>query len=145
VTIQAQILELLTRLQRDRGLSILFITHNLGVVAETCDRVAVLYVGHTVEEGPTYKVFKEMKHPYTQGLLAAIPRPGSHGQVLPAIEGTVPSGLDPLSGCPFRPRCSRAMEICREERPALARVDRDHIVACHLYREGVTCANPCCR
>jgi ABC-type dipeptide/oligopeptide/nickel transport system ATPase component len=80
VTIQAQILTLLTQLKESQDLSILLITHNLGVVAETCDRVAVLYVGHVVEQGRTRDIFKEMKHPYTQGLLAAIPRPGSHGQ-----------------------------------------------------------------
>jgi len=136
VTIQAQILDLLTQLREERGLSILLITHNLGVVAETCDRVAVLYVGHVVEEGPTRQIFKAMKHPYTQGLLAAIPRPGSHGQTLPAIGGSVPSGLNLVSGCPFRPRCSLAMDICQEEPPALMAVGPDHYVACHLQREG---------
>jgi oligopeptide/dipeptide ABC transporter ATP-binding protein len=136
VTIQAQILDLLARLREERGLSILLITHNLGVVAETCDRVAVLYVGHVVEEGPTREIFKAMKHPYTRGLLAAIPRPGSHGQTLPAIGGSVPSGLDLFSGCPFRPRCSGAMDICQEEPPALMPVGRDHYVACHLQRDG---------
>jgi oligopeptide/dipeptide ABC transporter ATP-binding protein len=136
VTIQAQILELLAQLRKDRGLSILLITHNLGVVAQTCDRVAVLYVGHVVEEGPTREIFKAMKHPYTRGLLAAIPRPGSHGQTLPAIGGSVPSGLDLFSGCPFRPRCSWAMEICQEKPPALIPVGREHHVACHLYTEA---------
>jgi oligopeptide/dipeptide ABC transporter ATP-binding protein len=136
VTIQAQILALLTQLQQERGLSIILITHNLGVVAETCDRVAVLYVGHVVEQGPTREIFKAMKHPYTQGLLASIPRPGSHSQTLPAIGGSVPSGLDLPSGCPFRPRCSWAMEICRDEPPALRAVGPEHFVACHLQREG---------
>jgi oligopeptide/dipeptide ABC transporter ATP-binding protein len=136
VTIQAQILELLAQLRQERGLSILLITHNLGVVAQTCDRVAVLYVGHVVEKGPTREIFKAMKHPYTQGLLAAIPRPGSYGQTLPAIGGSVPSGLDLLPGCPFQARCSRATEVCHKEPPALIPVGRDHHVACHLYREG---------
>jgi oligopeptide transport system ATP-binding protein len=136
VTIQAQILDLLAQLREERGLSILLITHNMGVVAETCDRVAVLYVGHVVEEGPTREIFKAMKHPYTRGLLAAIPRPGSHGQTLPAIGGSVPSGLDLFSGCPFRPRCPAAMDICQEEPPALMPVGRDHYVACHLQTDG---------
>jgi len=136
VTIQAQILDLLAELREERGLSILLITHNLGVVAETCDRVAVLYVGHVVEEGPTREIFKAMKHPYTQGLLAAIPRPGSHGHTLPAIPGSVPSGSDVFPGCPFQPRCSSAIELCQEEPPARVPVGPEHYVACHLYREA---------
>ena len=136
VTIQAQILGLLAQLREERGLSILLITHNLGVVAETCDRVAVLYVGHVVEEGPTREIFKAMKHPYTKGLLAAIPRPGSHGQPLPAIRGSVPTGLERFPGCPFQPRCSWATDACERELPALIPVGPEHYVACHLYREG---------
>lgn len=135
VTIQAQILTLLAQLRDERGLSILLITHNLGVVAETCDRVAVLYVGHVVEQGPTREIFKAMKHPYTRGLMAAIPRPGSHGQPLPAIHGSVPSGLERFLGCPFRPRCSWAMDVCEQKLPALIPVGREHYVACHLYTE----------
>jgi len=137
VTIQAQILELLARLREEQGLSILLITHNLAVIAETCDRVAVLYMGHVVEEGPTREIFKAMKHPYTQGLLAAIPRPGSHGQSLLAIPGSVSSGLALSPGCPFQPRCSWAMEVCQKEPPTLISVGREHYVACYLYREGV--------
>ncbi len=136
VTIQAQILALLTRLRESRGLSILLITHNLGVVAETCDRVAVLYVGHVVERGRTGDIFKEMKHPYTQGLLAAIPRPGSHGQPLQAIEGSVPSGLVVFPGCAFEPRCSFATEVCREAPPSLIPVGEEHYVACYRFIEG---------
>jgi oligopeptide/dipeptide ABC transporter ATP-binding protein len=136
VTIQAQILELLAQLREERGLSILLITHNLGVVAETCDRVAVLYVGHVVEQGPTREIFKAMKHPYTKGLMAAIPRPGSHGQPLPAIYGSVPSGLERFRGCPFRPRCSWAMDVCEQKLPALVPVGKEHYVACHLYTEA---------
>jgi len=138
VTIQAQILTLLTQLKESRGLSILLITHNLGVVAETCDRVAVLYVGHVVEKGRTRDIFKEMKHPYTQGLLAAIPRPGSHGQPLQAISGSVPSGLVVFPGCPFEPRCSFAMEVCRQAPPPLVRVGEEHDVACYRFVEGAS-------
>jgi oligopeptide/dipeptide ABC transporter ATP-binding protein len=108
----------------------------LGVVAETCDRVAVLYVGHVVEKGRTRDIFKEMKHPYTQGLLAAIPRPGSHGQPLQAISGSVPSGLVVFPGCPFEPRCSFAMEVCRQGPPPLVRVGEEHYVACYRFGEG---------
>ena len=133
VTIQAQILELLTELKRTQGVAILLITHDLGVVAETCDRVAILYAGHIVEMGRTADVFKTMKHPYTQGLLAAIPKPGSHGQRLKAIPGTVPSGLNMPTGCAFHPRCEFVMDVCREVRPELLRVGPEHTVACHLY------------
>jgi len=138
VTIQAQILTLLTQLKESHGLSILLITHNLGVVAETCDRVAVLYVGHVVEQGRTRDIFKEMKHPYTQGLLAAIPRPGSHGQPLQAISGSVPRGLVVFPGCPFEPRCSFAMDICRQDFPPLVRVGGEHYVACYRFVEGAS-------
>ena len=133
VTIQAQILDLLVDLKRTRGLSILLITHNLGVVAETCDRVAVLYAGFIVEAGPTEAIFQSMKHPYTQGLLAAIPHPSGRGRPLQAIPGTVPDGLQPLSGCPFHPRCTFAWDRCRQERPVLLEVADGHQVACHLY------------
>jgi peptide/nickel transport system ATP-binding protein len=138
VTIQAQILTLLTQLKESHGLSILLITHNLGVVAETCDRVAVLYVGHVVEKGRTRDIFKAMKHPYTQGLLAAIPRPGSHGQPLQAISGSVPSGLVVFPGCPFEPRCSFAMDVCRQGPPPLVRVGEEHYVACYRFVEGAS-------
>jgi oligopeptide/dipeptide ABC transporter ATP-binding protein len=136
VTIEAQILSLLTRLKERHGLSILLITHNLAVVAETCDRVAVLYVGHVVERGRTRDIFKEMKHPYTAGLLAAIPRPGSHGKPLQAISGSVPSGLVVFPGCPFEPRCSFATTVCRQVPPPLVRVGEEHYVACHRFVEG---------
>jgi oligopeptide/dipeptide ABC transporter ATP-binding protein len=137
VTIQAQILALLTELKEKHKLSILLITHNLGVVAETCDRVAVLYLGCMVELGYTRDVFENMRHPYTQGLLAAIPQPGSRGHALRAIPGSVPSGLTAFAGCPFEPRCEQAMALCREERPHLIPVGSEedgHYVACHLYR-----------
>jgi peptide/nickel transport system ATP-binding protein len=138
VTIQAQILGLLTELKHSQGVAILLITHDLGVVAETCDRVAILYAGHVVEMGRTADVFQDMKHPYTQGLLAAIPKPGSHGQRLRAIPGMVPSGLNMPTGCPFHPRCDFAMDICRDGRPELMPVAPGHIVACYLYpaKEG---------
>ncbi len=135
VTIQAQILALLTELRDKQGVSILLITHNLGVVAETCDRVGVAYAGCIVEMGDTEDVLYRMKHPYTHGLLAALPHPSRRGQLLQAIEGTVPDGLALPSGCPFHPRCSQVMDICREKQPALVSLGSDHLVACHLYDE----------
>lgn len=133
VTIQAQILNLLVRLRDTHGLSILLITHNLGVVAQTCDRVGVLYAGSLVELGETVDVFKNMKHPYTRALLAAVPRAGARGQPLVDIPGSVPSGLDPVDGCPFHPRCPEVMAVCKEHKPQLLPVERDHTTACFLY------------
>ncbi len=136
VTIQAQILDLLVSLKKERGIAILLITHNLGVVAETCDRVGVLYAGSVMEMGPTTAIFREMKHPYTQGLLAAIPHAERRGRFLSAIPGSVPSGLQIPPGCPFHPRCAFAWDECRNEIPSLLPVDEGHWVACHLYGRG---------
>jgi peptide/nickel transport system ATP-binding protein len=140
VTIQAQILALLTELREKQGVSILFITHDLAVVAETCDRVGVAYAGDIVEMGQTDDVLHRMKHPYTQGLLAALPRPTHRGRALQSIEGSVPDGIHLPPGCPFHPRCPEAMTVCQEEKPPLFSVGSDeHMVACYLYaKEGVT-------
>jgi oligopeptide/dipeptide ABC transporter ATP-binding protein len=138
VTIQAQILTLLTQLRETQGVSILLITHDLGVVAETCDRVGVAYAGDIVEMGNAGDVLYDMKHPYTQGLLGALPRPSHRGKVLQSIEGSVPDGLNLPTGCAFRPRCPHAMEICQIEKPRLVPGGfKGHVVACHLYEEGV--------
>jgi peptide/nickel transport system ATP-binding protein len=133
VTIQAQILELMVKLTKSYGLAILLITHNLGVVAETCDRVGVLYAGTLAEMGPTVEIFRGMKHPYTQALLAAIPRESSHGKRLSTIPGSVPSGLDHLESCAFHPRCPAVMETCKQVKPPLLPVGDHWCVACHLY------------
>lgn len=133
VTIQSQILRLLKRLRDTHGLTILLITHDLGVVAQTCDRVGVLYAGTLVETTTTGALFRDPKHPYTQGLLGALPRPGSRGRDLAAIEGQVPSGLAAVAGCPFAARCPRVFEPCRLERPALLECSPGHLAACHLY------------
>jgi peptide/nickel transport system ATP-binding protein len=117
VTIQAQILELLTKLKEEKGLTILFVTHNMGVVAETCDSVAVFYAGKVVEQGTVRDIFHSPKHPYTQGLLATLPHPGSRGKDLATIPGVVPSGFADIPGCPFASRCRYVMEICREQQP----------------------------
>jgi peptide/nickel transport system ATP-binding protein len=136
VTIQAQILARLTGLRETLDVSILLITHDLGVVAETCDRVGVAYAGHIVEMGRAEAVLYRMKHPYTQGLLAALPRPTRRGQALQSIAGSVPDGLHPPPGCPFHPRCPEAMEICQVEKPPLFSVGLEgHVAACYLYAQ----------
>jgi oligopeptide/dipeptide ABC transporter ATP-binding protein len=137
VTIQAQILALLSELRELEGLSILLITHDLGVVAETCDRVAVAYAGRIVETGTVDDVLYQTKHPYTQGLLAALPDMVEHGQPLQVIKGNVPDGLRPVTGCSFHPRCHAVMDICREKQPQLIQIgERGQSVACHLYEEA---------
>lgn len=137
VTIQAQILALLSDLRQKEGLSILLITHDLGVVAETCDRVAVAYAGCIVETGTVDEVLYETKHPYTQGLMAALPDAAEHGQPLVVIKGNVPDGLRPVKGCPFHPRCHAVMDICRDQGPHTIQLEnKGHTVACHLYEEA---------
>jgi len=136
VTIQAQILALLTELRAKQGVSILFITHDLAVVAETCDRVGVAYAGDIVEMGQADDVLHRMKHPYTQGLLAALPRPTYRGQALQSIEGSVPDGIYLPPGCPFHPRCPAAMDLCQVEKPPLFSVGPEgHVAACYLYAQ----------
>ena len=133
VTIQAQILELMKRLQRDHGSSILLITHDMGVVSDLAERVAVMYAGSVVEEGPKAAVFRDPQHPYTWGLLGSIPRVGRpRVRRLTAIPGTPPSLLAPPEGCRFAPRCPHRFDRC-SIRPELApRVSADRLDACHL-------------
>jgi oligopeptide/dipeptide ABC transporter ATP-binding protein len=133
VTIQAQILELLRRLQEERGMSILLITHDLGVVAENADAVAVMYASKVVEYAGVYDLFDSPQHPYTQGLFRAIPRLGAAGQRLTAISGTVPSPAKFPTGCKFHPRCPNVNgdPICANTEPALREVSQGHWAACH--------------
>ncbi len=131
VSIQAQILELLRRLAGEYGTSIILVTHDMGVVAETADRVAVLYSGRIVEMGDTADVLTHPKHPYTQGLLAAIPSLGRKVDRLPQIPGSMPSLLAIPTGCAFHPRCPSVFERCKVERPARRAVGTS-TVACHL-------------
>jgi oligopeptide/dipeptide ABC transporter ATP-binding protein len=133
VTIQAQILNLMRDLKRELKTSILLITHDLGVVAKVCERVAVMYAGTFVEIGALRTVFREPKHPYTKGLLRTIPRLGDRRARLDVIEGRVPDLIHPPVGCRFHPRCPQAMNVCREVRPTMAETDASHQVACHLY------------
>jgi oligopeptide/dipeptide ABC transporter ATP-binding protein len=136
VTIQAQILALLTQLRETQAVSILLITHDLGVVAETCDRVGVAYAGDIVEMGNADTVLYDMKHPYTQGLLGALPRPTHRGKTLQSIEGSVPDGISLPAGCPFHPRCRHAMDVCLVDKPPLFPVGfKGHVAACYLYAE----------
>lgn len=130
VTVQAQILTLIKELRGKLGSSILYITHDLGVIAETCDRVGVMYAGNVVELADVMEIFANPLHPYTIGLLESIPRPAKE---LKSIPGTVPSLINPPSGCRFHNRCSYAMDICTKLKPAFIEVKKDHYVACHLY------------
>ena len=130
VTIQAQILDLLRHLKRQLSMAVLLITHDLGVVAETAERVVVMYAGKVVEEAPVRTLFHTPRHPYTEGLLRSIPRLDERRESLPVIEGMVPNLLDLPSGCRFHPRCPRAERRCREEAPALRSLGEGHRVAC---------------
>ncbi len=133
VTIQAQILDLMHQLREKVGTAILLITHDLGVVAEVCDRVNVMYAGVVVESAPVKELFRRPLHPYTQGLLAAIPRFDQPTRDLATIPGSVPNLIRPPTGCRFYPRCPYAMPVCREVRPPPELQGEEHMVACHLY------------
>jgi peptide/nickel transport system ATP-binding protein len=133
VTIQAQILELMHQLRERVGTAIVLITHDLGVVAEVCDRLNVMYAGVVVESGPVGEVFRRPLHPYTHGLLGSIPRLDRPDLDLVSIPGSVPNLVHPPPGCRFHPRCPYAMPICREVRPDMQTMEGGHQVACHLY------------
>jgi oligopeptide/dipeptide ABC transporter ATP-binding protein len=133
VTIQAQILRLMRDLQAKLGSAILLITHDLGVVAEMCSSVAVMYAGRIVEQAPTEELFGNPKHPYTQGLLASIPRLGKKQERLHVITGTIPNPLALPPGCAFRPRCPIKAARSDREVPVLKSVGEDHLVACWQY------------
>jgi peptide/nickel transport system ATP-binding protein len=130
VTIQAQILDLLRRLQAERGMAVLMITHDLGVVAELCHRVAVIYAGRIVELAPVERIFARPLHPYTRGLLRCLPHPSRFGQPLFSIEGAPPDPRRPSAGCRFAPRCPHAIESCRRDEPPLEAREPGHLVAC---------------
>jgi len=135
VTIQAQILELMKDIQKKTGMAIIFITHNLGVVAEICDRVSVMYAGHIVEQGSVNDIFYQPAHPYTKGLLRSMPRVDEleHERLIP-IGGTPVDLLDPPPGCVFAPRCENCMKICLHSAPPELTVGEDgHVSACWLH------------
>lgn len=139
VTIQAQILELLHRLKVERESSILYITHDLGVAAEICDRVGVMYAGNLCEIAKVDDLFANPLHPYTKALMAAVPKPGEEPH---SIGGIVPDPINPPPGCRFHPRCSSAMEICQEQVPLMHELAPGHFVACHLC-QGETSGSSC--
>jgi len=134
VTIQDQVLRLLHDLVEKRNMAIILITHSLGVVRERTDRVGVMYAGNIVEEAPTERLFAHPKHPYTQGLMAAVPRL-TGGGVSDGIPGRMPTYMKPPGGCRFHPRCPHVMDICRREKPPFYHTGDQHNVACFLYDE----------
>ncbi|NOZ28043.1 MAG: ABC transporter ATP-binding protein [Chloroflexi bacterium] len=137
VTIQAQIIDLVKRLKREVGMAIIWITHDLGVVAGLAERVIVMYAGYIVEEAAVNDLYADPRHPYTLGLLRSIPRLDKGRQAkLQPIEGLPPDLLDPPKGCPFAPRCSYRIDRCNEENPALETVARGHRVACWVDVKG---------
>jgi len=135
VTIQAQILDLFKEIQQKMGISIILITHDLGVVANIADRIAVMYAGKIIEVGTTREVFYEPEHPYTQGLLHSVPRLDTQGEKLISIDGTPPDLFSPPQGCPFTARCSFAMEVCEHVYPEETERTATHHVACWLQDE----------
>ncbi|PRX40274.1 peptide/nickel transport system ATP-binding protein [Planifilum fimeticola] len=136
VTIQAQILDLMHSLNREFGTAILLITHDMGVVAEMCDRVVVMYAGQVVEEADVRRMFRATQHPYTSGLLRSIPKLDERRERLYSIPGNVPSPRRMPTGCRFAPRCDRVMEICREAEPELFTVEPGHLSRCWLHTRG---------
>jgi oligopeptide/dipeptide ABC transporter ATP-binding protein len=130
VTVQAQILHLIRRLKEKFGSSVLYITHDMGIIAEMCDRVAVMYGGVVCEIADVMEIFKNPLHPYTKALLESIPRPGKE---LKSISGIVPSLINPLPGCRFHDRCQNTMEICTKIKPKMIEVKKGHFVQCYLY------------
>ncbi len=136
VSIQADVLNLLKSIQKDMGLTFLFISHDLSVVAHTCDHVAVMYLGRLVETAPTRELFAAPRHPYTKALLSAIPSldPDDQGNAQ-KLEGEIPSPSNPPPGCKFNTRCPHAIDICRKEEPKLAKSGLEHDVACHRWQE----------
>ena len=136
VTIQAQVIDLMKDLVDEFHMGIIFITHDLGVVAQTCDRVNVMYLGRLIEEGPVREVIRNPKHPYTQGLIAALPKLDNLDQPLTAVPGDIPSPLERPSGCVFNTRCSQIVgAACTTVGPNAVDLGADHTVACHIYKE----------
>jgi oligopeptide/dipeptide ABC transporter ATP-binding protein len=134
VTVQAQILKRLQEIKNQRKVAILLVTHNMGIVAENCDRVGVMYAGTVVERGAVKQILKKPYHPYTKGLLAAIPKPETRRKRLYIIKGSIPDLINRPKGCSFHPRCPHAMEVCREKEPIAEEVEPGRYVMCHLVK-----------
>ena len=137
VTIQAQILDLIGDLKRQLGMGVLLITHDLGVVAQHAQRVAVMYAGRIVEQAPIVELFADPRHPYTRGLIASIPKGGAEPQRLLEIAGMVPALTDMPTGCAFAPRCGHAMDRCRAEQPPLVATRGTRDLACFADLDGI--------
>ncbi|MFB7504470.1 ABC transporter ATP-binding protein [Streptomyces broussonetiae] len=135
VTVQAQVMDLLAELQREYRMGLILITHDLGVVADVADRIAVMYAGRIVENAPVHDIYKAPAHPYTRGLLDSIPRLDQKGQELYAIKGLPPNLMNIPPGCAFHPRCPMARDVCRTEVPPLYEVGEHRGSACHFWRE----------
>ena len=133
MTIQAQILDLIRELNESMGTSVVFITHDLGVVSELCDTVIVMYTGHIVEQAPVKELFESPKHPYTKGLLNAIPQITRERNPLETIEGMVPNPTERIEGCSFSPRCPYATDQCRKAEPPMAELSDGRLVRCWQY------------
>jgi peptide/nickel transport system ATP-binding protein len=132
VSIQAQVLNLFMRLREELNLTYLFISHDLGVVEHLSDRVVIMYLGRVVEIAPTSELFADPNHPYTQALLAEVPRLETRQRKFAPVKGEIPSPIDPPSGCHFHPRCPQASTRCREEIPILREIANKRFSACHL-------------
>jgi len=142
VTIQAQIIRLLKNLQTERNISIIFITHDLGVVAELCTKIAVMYAGKILEEGSADEIYGQPSHPYTLGLMAAVPRVDQEREKpLAPIPGSPPDMLSPPSGCPFFPRCAYARNVCADEMPPEYTVGENHKARCYMHDGGAPAEN----
>ncbi|NJP42486.1 ABC transporter ATP-binding protein [Streptomyces sp. PRB2-1] len=137
VTVQAQVMDLLAELQREYNMGLILITHDLGVVADVADKIAVMYAGRIVETSPVHDIYRAPAHPYTKGLLDSIPRVDQKGQELYAIKGLPPNLLHIPPGCAFHPRCPLAQDICRTKIPPLYRVSEVRASACHFWKECI--------
>ncbi len=135
VMVQAQILNLLEKLRRELDMGLILITHDLSILGETCDKIAVMYGGKIVEMGDIEDVFENTAHPYTKRLISCFPDIGKEKEIPAGIDGTPPNMYDPPTGCYFHPRCYMATEICRIQEPASVKIGENHISACHRYRE----------
>lgn len=136
VTIQAQVLDMIRTLRDELQTSMILITHDLGLVVENCDAVAIIYAGEVVEYGDLIDIFEHAKHPYTVGLFGCIPSIDQNVHRLKPIEGLMPDPMNLPGGCPFHDRCEHCIEICRQENPAAVEITSGHTVKCHLYTEG---------
>ena len=136
VTIQAQILDLIKDIRQKTGMSVLFITHNFGIVADICDKVSVMYGGKIVEQGSVNDVLRDPRHPYTKGLLKSVPRIDTDCERLVPIDGSPVDILHMPTGCPFNPRCSECMDICREKEPSAVVCGEGHTVSCWKAEEA---------